>query len=207
MATPNPAAIASCPSARWLVPLIRFCMKRSYARFSTSRTSSIVRYSFSRVAGSGLESTDAGEACAWLMRFLDCLTSVRVSDGKLSRGKQGNDFAALVGDDDFFLDSRCRPAVGGRAIGLEREHHARLDLVRVIHRHEATDDRPLVQGNAEAMAELQRKGLHLVREAELLRLREHHRNLVSADAGAHARNCRIHPAPRSLVGVPLRIRR
>ena len=64
-----------------------------------------------------------------------------------------------------------------------------------------------MQGNAETMAELQRKGLHLVREAELLCLREHRRNLVSADAGAHARNCRIHPAPRSLVGVPLRIRR
>src|SRR2546429_7567792 len=121
MATPNPAAIASCPSARWLVPLIRFCMKRSYARFSTSRTSSIVRYSFSRVARSGLESPAAREACAWLMDFLDCLTSVSVGDGKLSRGKQRNDFAALVGHHDFFLDSRSRPAVAGGAKGLERE--------------------------------------------------------------------------------------
>src|SRR5438045_4273379 len=115
MATPNPAAIASCPSARWLVPLIRFCMKRSYARFSTSRTSSIVRYSFSRVARSGLESAAAREACAWLMELLDCLTSVRVGDGKLGRGKQCNDFAALVGHHDFFLDSRGRPAVAGGA--------------------------------------------------------------------------------------------
>ena len=29
----KPAAIASWPSERWLVPLIRFCRKRSYARW------------------------------------------------------------------------------------------------------------------------------------------------------------------------------
>src|SRR2546421_11340141 len=118
MATPNPAAIASCPSARWLVPLIRFCMKRSYARFSTSRTSSMVRYSFSRVARSGLDPAAAGEACAWLMDFLDCLTSVRVSDGKLRRGQQRNHLAPLRGHHDCFLDSRTRPAVARAAIAL-----------------------------------------------------------------------------------------
>src|SRR5205814_6696019 len=90
----------------------------------------------------------AREACAWLMEFLDCLTSVSVGDGKLSRGKQRNDFAALVGHHDFFLDSRSRPAVAGGAIGLEREHHARPDLVRVIHRHEATEDRKSTRLNS-----------------------------------------------------------
>ena len=39
LATPNPAAIASCPMDRWLVPLIKFCRKRSKARFSQSRIS------------------------------------------------------------------------------------------------------------------------------------------------------------------------
>src|ERR1700733_4913729 len=39
IATPNPAATASWPIDKWLVPLIMFCRKRSKARFSQSRIS------------------------------------------------------------------------------------------------------------------------------------------------------------------------
>jgi len=50
MAVPNPAAMASMPSERWLVPLTRFCRKRSYARFSKVRISTIDRYIAKRVS-------------------------------------------------------------------------------------------------------------------------------------------------------------
>src|SRR2546421_3411226 len=49
MAAAKPAATASCPSERWLVPLTRFCRKRSKARCSASRISTCMRYRVSRV--------------------------------------------------------------------------------------------------------------------------------------------------------------
>src|SRR6266542_1441149 len=52
MAAPKPAAIASMPSDRWLVPLTSWRMNRSYARFSNWRISCSLRYIARRVAGS-----------------------------------------------------------------------------------------------------------------------------------------------------------
>src|SRR2546421_185412 len=52
MAEPNPAATASMPRDRWLVPFTRFCMNRSYARFSNRRIRTICRYRASDVARS-----------------------------------------------------------------------------------------------------------------------------------------------------------
>ena len=86
------------------------------------------------------------------------LQSVRCSVSRRDRqflGREQRDQrAALVGDHDLLLDARGRIAVGRRALGLEREHHALLDLGRVIHRHHAADDRPLVQVEAEAVARI-----------------------------------------------------
>src|SRR5664279_5600720 len=48
MASPKPAAIASWPSDRWLVPLTRFCRNRSKARCSASRRRTCERYSARR---------------------------------------------------------------------------------------------------------------------------------------------------------------
>jgi len=43
IASPNPAATASWPSARWLVPRTRFSMNSSYARSSNLRIALIRR--------------------------------------------------------------------------------------------------------------------------------------------------------------------
>ena len=51
---------------------------------------------------------------------------------------------ALGVTDHLLLDPRRRIAVARRAIGFEREHHAFLDLLRIVERVEAGDDRPLV---------------------------------------------------------------
>src|SRR5690606_21813269 len=91
------------------------------------------------------------------------------------------------------------------AVRLEREYHAFLDLHRIVERHEPADDRPLVQRDAEAVAELQPEALHLAREAELLRLRPALRDLVGADARLDRRDRRIDPLAGLLVRVALRV--
>src|SRR5205807_2854250 len=50
--------------------------------------------------------------------------SVAVADRQLLGREQGDDPAALVGDDDLLLDAGGGIAVARRTIGLEREHHA-----------------------------------------------------------------------------------
>src|SRR5581483_11293323 len=102
---------------------------------------------------------------------------IPIGDRKFLGRKEGDHAAALVGDDDFLLDTRRRVAVLGWAIGFERKHHAFLDLGRVIHRDHARDDRPLVDRAADAVAELQAERRELVREAELLSLRPYARDL------------------------------
>jgi len=72
-------------------------------------------------------------------------------DRQLLGREQRDHAAALVGDHDLFLDARRRIAVGRRTVGLECEHHAFLDLRRVIHRDHARDDRPLMQSQTEAV--------------------------------------------------------
>src|SRR4029079_140315 len=67
------------------------------------------------------------------------------ADRQFFRGEQGDQAAALVGNDDLFLYARGGEAVGCRAIGFDREHHSFLDFGRVVHRYDAGDDRPLVQ--------------------------------------------------------------
>src|SRR3989449_5331542 len=49
-------------------------------------------------------------------------------------GIERNDLGALRRKYHFFLDARCRDAVGGRAVGLDREHHAGLQLDRLAQR-------------------------------------------------------------------------
>src|SRR5213593_697333 len=44
-------------------------------------------------------------------------------------GIERNDLGALGRKYHFFLDARCRDAVGGRAVGLDREHHAGLSSI------------------------------------------------------------------------------
>src|SRR5581483_12206482 len=60
--------------------------------------------------------------------------SIRVGDEQLLGGEQRDDARALVGHDDLLLDARGREAVARRAVGLEREHHALLDLDRMVER-------------------------------------------------------------------------
>src|SRR5690606_40084487 len=95
--------------------------------------------------------------------------------------------------DGIFLDACGREAVLRRAVRLEREDHALLDLHRIVERHEAADDRPLVERDAETVSELQAEALHLAREAELLRFRPLLRDLVGADAGLDRIDRRIDP--------------
>ena len=52
-------------------------------------------------------------------------------------------------------------------IRLEGEHHARLDLVRVVERDQPADHRLLPDRQADAVAHLQREGRLLVREADV----------------------------------------
>src|SRR5262249_37008817 len=96
---------------------------------------------------------------------------IAVGDRQFFRREERDDPAPLVSDHDLFLNAGGRIAILGRTIGFQREHHALLDLGRMLKRHHARDDRPLVQRQTEAVAELQPEGRHLIRKAEVLRLR------------------------------------
>src|SRR6476659_10987789 len=66
--------------------------------------------------------------------------SIPVGNRQLFRREQRNHAAALVRDHDLLLDAGGGVAVSGGAIGLEREHHALLDLGRMVERDHARND-------------------------------------------------------------------
>ena len=92
-----------------------------------------------------------------------------------------------------------------RAIGLDGEHHAGLELDRLAQRGEARDERPLMQAEAEAVAEVEPEGVHLAREADLLRLGQREGDLVARHPGLEQLDGLVHPFARLAVGGALRI--
>src|SRR6266540_6554003 len=83
---------------------------------------------------------------------------VLVGDRQLLRRVQGDHLGALGGHHHLLLDPRGRVPVRRRAVGLQREDHALADLHRMLHRVQPADDRPLVQAEAEPVAELEPEG-------------------------------------------------
>src|SRR5262245_49763145 len=159
-AAANPAATASCPSARCEVPLMSPSRNRSCARFSNRRASCIIRYMSRRTVWSAI----AGDVFATRPR------SVLVGDHELLAREERDDLRALGRDDDLLLDAGGRTPVRGRAVGLEGEQHALLQLDRLLEGVQARDDRALVQADPDAVPELQPERVELVLEAELLGL-------------------------------------
>src|SRR5262245_54918067 len=104
--------------------------------------------------------------------------SVLVGDRQLVGREQRDDLCAGRGHDHFLLDARGGGAVGGRAVRLDGEHHARLQLHRVVERIQPADDRPFVQAQADAVAEVETEGGHLALEADVLRFGERSGDLV-----------------------------
>ena len=74
--------------------------------------------------------------------------SVLVRDHELFAREERDDPRPVGGHDDLLLDPRGRATVGGRAVRLEGEQHALLQLDRLLERVEPADDRPLVQPDA-----------------------------------------------------------
>ena len=86
---------------------------------------------------------------------------------ELVGGEPGQQLAAARGDDDLLLDPGRRRAVRGRPVGLDREHHALLQLHRMLERVVAAHQRPFPVRQAQPVAVLQAERLLLVGEAEL----------------------------------------
>src|SRR5690349_18062818 len=139
MATAKPAATASWPVPRWVVPRTR---PRRTAPAPAPRT-----------AGTPASSGRArvGSPC----RGRSPLPSVRVRHEQLLRREAGQDLGPVRRDDDLLLDPGRRVAVLRRAVRLEGDHHALLQLDRVVDRVQAADDRALVQEQPDAVAELE----------------------------------------------------
>src|SRR5215472_14252946 len=57
------------------------------------------------------------------------------------RRELGDDLAAVRRHDDLLLDPRGRPAVPGRPVRLEREHHPLLERLGMIERDQPAEDR------------------------------------------------------------------
>src|SRR5437870_8471010 len=70
--------------------------------------------------------------------------SIRIGHHQLFGGEQREQLWAVRGDHDLLLDSRRRVAVLGRAVRLQGEDHALLELDRVLERVQPAEDGPLV---------------------------------------------------------------
>ncbi len=149
----------------------------------------------------------AGSVCAGSLARFTSISSVPVGDRQLFGREERDHLAAGVRHDHFLLDARCRVPVRGRAVGLEREDHAGLDLHRALQGDEARDDRTLVESETDAVAELEAERRQLVGEAELLRLRPDLDHGVGRDAGLDQVDRQIKPLAAALVGVVLGRRR
>src|SRR6267142_589588 len=131
------------------------------------------------------------------------LSLVSVGDGKLVRREERDDLGTARRHDDFLLDACGGHPVRRRAVRLDGEHHARLQLHRVVEGVETTDDRALVEAETDAVAEVETEGGHLAVEADLLRLRKRTRDLVGRHARLDERDRLVHPLARLLVGDDL----
>src|SRR5580704_14676758 len=150
MAWATPAATASWPVPRWVVPLTRFCRNRSWARFSNCRIRVIFWYRPRTVASSIAPRL------------------VRVGDEQFLGREPGDDLDAVVDHHHLLLQPGGGDAVAGRAVGFQCENHALADLHRRVQRRQAADDGPLVQRQPQAKAELQAERGLLVRQADVL---------------------------------------
>src|SRR5215470_2926368 len=133
--------------------------------------------------------------------------SIPVRDRKLVGREERNDLGAARRHDHFFLDASRGHPVGRWTVGLDGEHHPGLQLHRVVERVQPADDRPLVQTEADPVAEVEAEGGHLAVEADLLRFRKRARDLVGGDTGLDERDRLVHPFARLLVSGDLRLRR
>src|SRR5688572_6177753 len=127
MAPPNPAATASWPTPRWVVPRTRPSKNNSWARTSNLRHSTIVRYRRRSSSGSLVASTGSVRERVDVMP-----ASVRVGDEELLRGEAGDHLGAIGRHDDLLLDPCRRVPVLRGAVRLEGDHHPLLDLDGVV---------------------------------------------------------------------------
>src|SRR6266571_8808666 len=93
------------------------------------------------------------------------ISLIRIGNRQLLRGVERDDLGAFRRQDYLLLDARRRDAVARRAIGFDREYHSGLELDRLPQRCEPRNQRPLMQPEAEAVAEVEAEGVHLAREA------------------------------------------
>src|SRR5690348_6595993 len=120
MAWATPLATASWPTPRWVVPRTSPSKNSSCARTSSSRQRCIVRY----MARPSSRSTLAAVTSV-------AMRSVRVGDEQLVARELRDHARAVGGDDDLLLDARRGVAILGRAVRLEGDDHALLELDRV----------------------------------------------------------------------------
>src|SRR6266705_2437249 len=88
----------------------------------------------------------------------------RIDHRDLLDREVGDDLDLVLVDDQHLLDSNT-PLELLAVLGLEREHHAFLDLDRVVERPDARDDRLVVLRETEAVSPQVRRGLVLLRVA------------------------------------------
>src|SRR6266550_4646240 len=146
MATAKPAAMASIPRERWLVPFTRFWRNRSWARCSNVLISTSCRYRARRVpraisgGGAPWTSVVVSPTLSPVRPQHTGSGSVLVGHHQLFGGEQREQLRPVRGDHDLLLDPRGRVSVIRRAVRLEREHHPLLELDGMPERVQAAED-------------------------------------------------------------------
>src|SRR5580700_7495743 len=131
---------------------------------------------------------------------------VRAGHHELFRRKARNDFVSSFRDHDLFFNPRRTPAVRRGPKRFEREHHPRLDFMRMLKRDQTANHRLLPNRETNSVSELQRECRFLVRETEFLSCRPDCGNFRGRAAWLNKRDSRVKILATPLVCIYHRVR-
>src|SRR5450759_5103584 len=127
MASAKPAAIASCPSDRWLVPFTRFCRNRSKARCSASRRRTCERYRSRRFCSpiSSFKPEPAGTGARSFIVAMNVPRRVEICLKRAELSPDEREAATLLFDHRLAGGGLAHPALPVQQIEARADHHGR----------------------------------------------------------------------------------
>ena len=122
---------------------------------------------------------------------------------QLFGGELGDHLAAIGGHHYLFFDPGRRPPVRSRPVGLQGKHHALLQHLRVVQRHQSAENGLFPDGQPDPVPVLQSEGGQFVRETKLRSFGPHLDDVSRCGSGFYPGDGLVDERPAALVGVTL----
>ena len=136
-----------------------------------------------------------------------CREIMRPGHQQLICRKFRDDFMPGLRNHDLLFNPRGAPAILRGPERLQRKHHPRLDLMRMLQRNQAADHRFLPDRQPDSMPILQPECRLFIRKSKLLRFRPHRRDLARLPPRTHQRNGGVQIIAAPLIRIHQRQRR